>query len=267
MTFLFREWRSLFLLAFYRVCGSSNLFQSGTCFSESNERGVVVISFLQENRLYLLLGLAAECTFVWLLHFRGRLQMAWYVAIGLSLLHVAYGVFCVKAFAVLEGNELGEGAMSLFGAVFFMPLAYWLGAKLTKRSTAEVFDIFAICMIFTLMCARVNCLFAGCCIGRQISSHSALRWPTRELELVFYAVFLFLMTPRVWRGKTYGQVYPVYMITYGLVRSVLECFRVSSTNNLFHLSHVWALASIAIGAAFYAELKRSRERKKSRKHS
>ena len=228
---------------------------------------MAAISFLQQNRLYLLLALAAVCTILWLLHFRGRLRMTWYVALGLSLLHVVYGVFCVKAFAVLEGSEPGGGAMSLFGAVFFMPLAYWLGAKLTKRSAAEVFDIFAICMIFTLMCARVNCLFAGCCLGRQISSASALRWPTRELELVFYVVFLFLMAPKVWEGAAHGQVYPVYMIAYGVVRSVLECFRVSATNTVFHMAHVWALASLAIGAAVYAERKRMLERQNSRRHA
>ena len=225
------------------------------------------IAFIQQNSLYLLLGLAAAFTFRWLLHFRERLRMNWAAAMGLSLLHVAYGVFCVKVFAVLEGNEPGAGAMSLFGAVFFMPLGYWLGAKLSKRSTAEVFDIFAVCMIFTLMCARVNCLFAGCCLGRQISGQSPLRWPTRELELVFYLVFLLRTAPPVWKGRSDGQVYPLYMLSYGLVRFLLEFFRVSTTNNLFHLSHVWALASVAVGAAFFAELKRGRDRQKPRRHA
>ena len=126
--------------------------------------------------------------------------MKWYVAFCLSILHVAYGVFCVKAFAVLEGNPISNGAMSLFGAVFFMPVAYWLGAKLTKRDVAEVFDIFAPCMIFTLLCARVNCLFAGCCQGRLIPGMEPWRFPTRELELVFYIVFLAILSPRVLRG-------------------------------------------------------------------
>ena len=227
----------------------------------------MVISFIQQYSLYLLLALAAVFTFVWLLHFRERLRMTWYTALGLSLLHVAYGVLCVKVFAVLEGNELGAGAMSLFGAVFFLPLAYWLGAKLTKRSTAAVFDIFAICMIFTLLCARVNCLFAGCCMGREIPGANGLRWPTRELELVFYLAFLLCTAPQVWKGKSYGQVYPLFMLTYGIFRSIVECFRVSATNNLFHLSHVWAFASVAVGAAFYAELRRSREQKKSRRRA
>lgn len=222
--------------------------------------------FFQENSLLLLLGLATIGTVLWLLQFRRRLQMCWYTALLLSLLHVAYGVFCVKIFAILEGNQPGSGAMSLFGAVFLMPLGYYLGARATKRSVAEVFDIFAICMIFTLLCARVNCLFAGCCLGRQISSGTLLRWPTREAEIVFYLIFLGLQAPRVLRGESRGMVYPLYLISYGCVRFVLELFRSSATNALFHLSHVWALIALAIGTAFYVELKRRNEQRTQRKH-
>ena len=47
--------------------------------------------------------------------------------------------------------------MSIFGAVFFMPVGYYLGAKLFRRPLADVFDIFAVPMIFTLFCSRINC--------------------------------------------------------------------------------------------------------------
>ena len=89
--------------------------------------------------------------------------MKWYAALPISICHTLYGVLTVTVFAFLEtgfdSNSLGN--MSLFGGVFFMPLAYWLGAKLSKRKMADVFDIFTICMIFTLMCARINCIIAG----------------------------------------------------------------------------------------------------------
>lgn len=215
-----------------------------------------MIAFIQENRLLLLLGLAAVVTFIWLLQFRARLRMKWYAALGLSILHVIYGVICVKIFAVLEGNGVSSGAMSLFGAVFFMPLAYWLGARLMRRKVSEVFDIFAPCMIFTLLCARVNCLFAGCCLGRVIPGLEPWRFPTRELEMIFYIAFLAIMASRILRGKTYGQVYPLYMFSYGIVRGVLECFRVAATDGIFHLSHIWAFLAFSLGLALYVEIKR-----------
>ena len=141
-----------------------------------------------------------------------------------------------------------------------MPVAYYLGAKLFKRPVAEVFDIFSIGMIFTLMLARCNCLIAGCCLGRHIFG-TALRWPTRELEIVFYVVFLILMIPRVWKGTTQGRLYPLYMTAYGVFRTVIECFRVSDSPTWFHRAHIWALTALALGLSIYIEQKNKAKQK------
>lgn len=216
-------------------------------------------TFIDSNFLWIMLSVSAVFTMIWLQLLRERLQMAWYTAILIAVLHVVYGVFCVRVFARLEGA--GNGAMSLFGAVFFMPVAYYLGARLSKRSVAEVFDIFTVPLVFTLMLARVNCLHAGCCLGRLIGS-TGMRWPTRETELVFYILFLAIMIPKVRKGKTQGTAYPIYMASYGGFRLVIEFFREASTNTLFHLSHLWAITAIALGVSVYIELrKRSIKRK------
>ena len=213
-----------------------------------------MIGFFRQHTLSLLLAFAAAVTFLWLLRFRKRLRMSWPAALGFSLLHVLVGLLCVTAFAFLEGAE--SGARSLFGAVFFMPLAYGLGAKLFKRKAADVFDVFAVCMIFTLLCARVGCLFSGCCQGRMIPGLEPHRWPTRELELVFYAVFLAATVPGILKGKSGGRVYPTYMIAYGLTRGILECFREAPTNSVFHLAHIWALLSLILGFVILTEIDR-----------
>ncbi|MBR0355720.1 MAG: prolipoprotein diacylglyceryl transferase [Oscillospiraceae bacterium] len=213
-----------------------------------------MIGFFRQHTLSLLLTFAAAVTFLWLLPFRKRLRMSWPAALALSLLHVLVGLLCVTFFAFLEGAE--SGARSLFGAVFFMPLAYGLGAKLLKRKAADVFDVFAVCMIFTLLCARIGCLFSGCCQGRMIPGLEPHRWPTRELELVFYAVFLALTVPGILKGKSGGRVYPTYMMAYGLTRGILECFREASTDSVFHLAHVWALLSLILGFVILTEIDR-----------
>ena len=73
-----------------------------------------------------------------------------------------------------------------------MPAAYWLGAKLTKRPYCKVCDVFTPCMLFTLMCARVNCIVAGCCSGLVIPG-THFHFPTRELEILYYIVMLILL--------------------------------------------------------------------------
>ena len=220
------------------------------------------MAFIREHVLLLVLIFACVVTFLWLLRFRGRLRMTWWAALGLSLLHVVYGVACVSVFARMEGASVG--AMSIFGAVFFMPIGYYLGAKLFRRSIADVFDIFAIPMIFTLFCSRINCLMSGCCYGLTIGG-SNLRWPTREAEMLFYIVFLALIAPKVLKGGLSGRVYPLYMAAYGLFRGVIECFRYSATSTgIFHLSHVWAILSFTLGLTIYLEMG---EKRKQQRHN
>ena len=212
------------------------------------------MSFFAQYSIYIMLSIAAIINIDWLIHVRKRINMPWYAAVLLGALHVVYGVFCVRVFARMEGA--GSGSMSLFGAVFFMPVAYYLGAKLFKRPMAEVFDLFAVPMIFTLLCARCNCLIAGCCLGTFIPGME-LRWPTREVEVIFYAAFLIVFIPRVLKKKTHGEVYPFYMLSYGVLRFILEFLRVTDrTESLFHLSHVWALISAGIGLAFVLYLRK-----------
>lgn len=218
--------------------------------------------WIGEHFLAVILTIATVFAAIWLVLLRKRLQMHPLVALLLAVAHTLYGVACVRVFAFMEGAN--SGAMSLFGAVFFMPVAYYIGAKLSKRPVGEVFDVFAIPMIVTLMLARCNCLASGCCLGRTIPGLS-IRWPTRESEMLFYAVFLVLMIPRVWKGKTNGRLYPIYMISYGIFRAVIECFRESGSMTFFHLPHLWALIAIVIGLGVIFELQKHADKAQMKK--
>ena len=213
-----------------------------------------MMAYIKQHSLIILLTAASVFTFLWLYLQRERLGMRVYAVFIVTILHVLYGVMTVRLFAALEGTP---GGMSLFGAVFLMPVAYYVGAGITRRPVAEVFDILTICMVFTVMCARVNCLIAGCCLGRQISSHTGIRWPTRETELVFYIIFLIAAIPKVRQRKTKGTIYPIYMVAYGAFRAVNECFRQSAAfSGIFHLSHLWAILTFCLGLSIMMELKK-----------
>ena len=217
----------------------------------------MVVEWLDANKLIVLLTIGTLFVFGWLFALRERLHMKWYVAIPIAILHTLIGVLSVKIFAFMEtGFALDSlGNMSLFGGVFFMPLVYWAGAKLTKRNLGLVCDLLTPCMIFTVMCARVNCILSGCCFGLPIPGMNGLRWPTREAELVFYLVLLVLLVRKVWRSQTHGEIYPLYMASYGAFRFVVEFFRYQEYSlGIFHLSHLWAAVSFAIGLSIYVEL-------------
>lgn len=226
-----------------------------------------LLTWLSDHALILLLGCGTLFNVYWLHRCRERLHLRWLSVLLLSVLHTVLGVLSVKVFALFETGNFSN--MSLFGGVFFMPLFYWGVAKLAKQKTADVFDVFTICLVFTLMCARLNCMISGCCLGAHIPIEGLthLRFPTRELELLFYVLLLSRLWRKVLSGSARGMIYPIYMISYGIFRFVTETLRVSSrADSILHISHLWALLSLGIGISIYGELQKKEKKTGGRRN-
>lgn len=226
-----------------------------------------LLTWLSDHALILLLGCGTLFNVYWLHRCRERLHLRWLSVLLLSVLHTVLGVLSVKVFALFETGNFSN--MSLFGGVFFMPLFYWGVAKLAKQKTADVFDVFTICLVFTLMCARLNCMISGCCLGAHIPIEGLthLRFPTRELELLFYVILLSRLWRKVLSGSARGMIYPIYMISYGIFRFVTETLRVSSrADSILHISHLWALLSLGIGISIYGELQKKEKKTGGRRN-
>ena len=226
-----------------------------------------LFTWLTDHALILLLGCGTLFNVYWLHRCRERLHLRWLSVLLLSVLHTVLGVLSVKVFALFETGNFSN--MSLFGGVFFMPLFYWGVAKLAKQKAADVFDVFTICLVFTLMCARLNCIISGCCLGAHIPIEGLthLRFPTRELELLFYVILLSRLWRKVLSGSARGMIYPIYMISYGIFRFVTETLRVSSrADSILHISHLWALLSLGIGISIYGELQKKEKKTGGRRN-
>lgn len=228
---------------------------------------MALLTWLSDHALILLLGCGTLFNVYWLHRCRERLHLRWLSVLLLSVLHTVLGVLSVKVFALFETGNFSN--MSLFGGVFFMPLFYWGVAKLAKQKAADVFDVFTICLVFTLMCARLNCIISGCCLGAHIPIEGLthLRFPTRELELIFYVILLSRLWRKVVTGSARGMIYPIYMISYGIFRFVTETLRFSDrTDSILHISHLWALLSLGIGISIYGELQKKEKKTGGRRN-
>lgn len=226
-----------------------------------------LFTWLTDHALILLLGCGTLFNVYWLHRCRERLHLRWLSVLLLSVLHTVLGVLSVKVFALFETGNFSN--MSLFGGVFFMPLFYWGVAKLAKQKAADVFDVFTICLVFTLMCARLNCIISGCCLGAHIPIEGLthLRFPTRVLELLFYVILLSRLWRKVVTGSARGMIYPIYMISYGIFRFVTETLRFSDrTDSILHVSHLWALLSLGIGISIYGELQKKEKKTGGRRN-
>lgn len=226
-----------------------------------------LFTWLTDHALILLLGCGTLFNVYWLHRCRERLHLRWPSVLLLSVLHTVLGVLSVKVFALFETGNFSN--MSLFGGVFFMPLFYWGVAKLAKQKAADVFDVFTICLVFTLMCARLNCIISGCCLGAYIPIEGLthLRFPTRELELLFYVILLSQLWRKVLSGSARGMIYPIYMISYGIFRFVTETLRFSDrTDSILHISHLWALLSLGVSISIYGELRKKEKKTGGRRN-
>ena len=219
-----------------------------------------------EPALLVCLAIGTLCSVAWLWLFRRRLALSVAAIIPVAVLHTAAGVLCVKLFAGLESFQLTlSGGMSLYGGIFFLPIFYVVLGKAFSRPLPELFDVLTLCMISTLLFARMNCILSGCCRGLPLPGNSTLCWPTREVEIIFHGVLLVLFYRRLRRQEQPGTIYPLYMMAYGAFRFVEEWFREGKA--LFwglHPAHFWSLLSIVIGCCFYFELKTRNDRKSSR---
>lgn len=228
---------------------------------------MALLTWLSDHALILLLSCGTLFNVYWLHRCRERLHLRWLSVLLLSVLHTVLGVLSVKVFALFETGNFSN--MSLFGGVFFMPLFYWGVAKLAKQKVADVFDVFTICLVFTLMCARLNCIISGCCLGAHIPIEGLthLRFPTRELELLFYVLLLSRLWRKVLNRSARGMIYPIYMISYGIFRFVTETLRFSDrTDSILHVSHLWALLSLGIGISIYGELQKKEKKTGGRRN-
>lgn len=207
--------------------------------------------------LLLLLGIASVLVFVWLFILnRNKLNAKWWELLIITVIHTTYGVFAVMLFAILEsGFDFSKfGNISMFGGFFLMPVMYLVYAKIKKLPLSLVFDIFTIALAGTLLLARTNCLYVGCCQGIEIGNNG-FKWPAREFDLAIHALFLIFALPWIYKERAKGLAYPLYLATYGLFRFLNEWFRESESTSPFHIGHIWAIISFVIGISLLIIIK------------
>lgn len=218
----------------------------------------MIIEFIKSHYvLMILLLIATIFNFAWLYLNKKELKMNnIFLIILFALAHTILGIIFVLLFAYLESgfNKDAIGNISLFGGAIFMPLVYSLYALTKKIKISKAFDIFTVSLISTLFCARINCLVSGCCKGIYLFN-SDFRFPYRELELVYYLIFIILFAKDIYKGKSSGLIYPIFMASYGAFRFVFEFLRESDSSNVFHIAHIWSLISIVTGISLIIYVK------------
>lgn len=218
-----------------------------------------IIIWLGNHRLVLFAVLIYVALCYWMCKFHKSLNLKWREIYLVPLGHVVIGWTCMWLMALLEAGFDTEkaAAIRLYGAIFCLPWLYFAWAKLTKRKVSLVMDLSTISTICGAISGRLHCFSAGCCEGIPLGS---IRWPIRQAELVFYVLFIIIFAGKIVKEKTYGQVYPLFLMMYGTLRFASEFVREEYTTRvgMFHLAHIWSLIAITAGIIWYVLLLKHR---------
>jgi phosphatidylglycerol:prolipoprotein diacylglycerol transferase len=126
-----------------------------------------------------------------------------------------------------------EGGLVFLGGLIGGILFAVLFIHKFKLPLWEVADIAAICVPLAYGFGRIGCFFAGCCYGKPsdlpwavcFPGYSLSRHPTQLYSMFLgFALAAFALFFR--KRRTFaGQSFLLYLILYGLGRSVIEIFR------------------------------------------
>jgi len=193
-----------------------------------------------------IIGLGGVAMFVsMLLQKKQYPQVAvWKMAI-VTLLLLVTGVAGTMILAYIEMGEFG--GTSFYGAVFLVPVLMF-PAMLMKITYKDILNLCAPAECAMLIVMRFDCLDKGCCFGRYLPS-LGIQFPSQIVEMFAGAI---VMATLIWmhRKNRQTQLYPWYMILYGVLRFFMQGFRYGGTIPwVLGLSqgHFWSLVSMLIG--------------------
>ena len=196
--------------------------------------------------VFLIIGMVVMFFVMWA---GGRVYgfKVWKIAIAAVLLTVI-GTLGVYLMGLVEIGEW-RGARSFYGAHFLVPILMFPVAKLLRQPYGKTLDMCAPAGCVMLALLKVKCLMDGCCGGRIMTVFGkTFRFPSQIVECIAALVLMAVLLILIYRRKFANLIYPSYMILYGVVRFILNCFR--ETTPWFWIipsGHLWSIVSVIIG--------------------
>ncbi|BDF71095.1 prolipoprotein diacylglyceryl transferase [Oscillospiraceae bacterium] len=213
-------------------------------------------------RLMFALGVAAMILLLCLRRSRYRLSLVQAILSGLLL--AVFGVIGAKLLFIAENwrtvlqSGITPGGMSFFGTVFLLPAILALTAPLFRMRPLAFIDYCTPAVPLMLAVMRIGCFFTGCCGGVSITLAGAtFPLPVQLFECALDFLILDVMLQIEKKHGPSGALYPLFMLLYGIVRFLLEFFRMTE-KVLLRLSNgqYFSILCIVFGGLLLFRLKR-----------
>lgn len=145
-----------------------------------------------------------------------------------------------------SGSFLGT---SFFGAILFVPVFM---LPLTKMDIpfGKLMDICAPAGCAIVAVLKWDCVYAGCCSGKTFTLWNwTFKVPIQIMESLASLVIMFLLLHYEKSQNRKNQIYPIYLIIYGIVRFSLNWLRTGLEPFVWILppGNFWSLVAILFG--------------------
>lgn len=189
-----------------------------------------------------------------------KYKLKWYYSLGIGITILFFEIVSAKLLFLLENiNNISKnsfvlnGGYSLFGVFLFMPFVLIVISKYLKNDKMFILDFSSIGILIELSFYRIGCYVSGCCGGITINNFQI---PTQIIECVFDAIIAIILIILQFTNKieNKGVKTGLVFITYGIVRFIIEFFRIR-TNIILYLStsHLFALVTIGLGIYYFCK--------------
>ncbi len=161
-------------------------------------------------------------------------------------------LYVLENLSSVTQNGIRLSGMSLFGAIFMVPLVITIVSGFKKEKIAQMLDYCTPFGIILLSCVRIGCFINGCCGATTIwNDINPIILPVQLIEVTFDLMILELCSYIENFNFKSGLMYPTFMISYGFCRFILEFLRKTPKEILFFSNgQLFAIACVILGMIF-----------------
>lgn len=189
-----------------------------------------------------------------------------------TLLLTTVGFAGAKLLYILENikdtieSGISLSGVSFFGSVFLIPLLMPLIGRAFRLRPGQTMDLCGPCVAIMIGSMRLGCYLSGCCGGWEMCiGNISFRWPTQMLESIGDFCIMGVLLALEEHNARKNQLYPLFMLTYSVMRFLIEFLR-ETPKNWIGLSHgQWfsiAASALAVAWLFYEKREVKGENKK-----
>lgn len=149
----------------------------------------------------------------------------------------------------------------IFGVVAFLLLYRFFYLRHNEPILKEMLKIAPASISLGHAFGRIGCLLSGCCYGKDtdawygimLPGHEHPTIPTQVIEMIFLFILATILAILAFKQIT-NYTFPIYMVSYGVFRFIIEFFRGDERGQLAGLSpsqYICIALVIGAGVLFY----------------